>query len=144
MRSGGEYAITPRSPRLTRLAPRTHTHGEGPLPPPPVDVPTWGLPAGAGGLREGPPRRSRPGLNYDATAEPPTTLALVSPEFFNSREDAILLWTLVILGFVLYKDLRGIAGSFLGVLRALIHRKLLLLYGRRCSTRLHSSTRRAS
>lgn len=51
------------------------------------------------------------------------------PGFLNSREDAILLWALVILGFVLYKDPRGIAGSFLGVLRALIHRKLLLLFG---------------
>ena len=47
----------------------------------------------------------------------------------NSREDAILLWALVILGFVLYKDFRGITGSLLGVLRALVHPKLLLLFG---------------
>ena len=51
------------------------------------------------------------------------------PEFLNSREDAILLWALVILGFVLHKDFRGITGSLLGVLRALHHRKLLLLFG---------------
>ena len=51
------------------------------------------------------------------------------PEFLNSREDAILLWALVILAFVLYKDFRGITGSLLGVLRALTQRKLLLLLG---------------
>jgi hypothetical protein len=53
----------------------------------------------------------------------------VFPEFLNNREDATLLWALVVLGFVLYKDFRGITRSLLGVLRALEHRKLRLLFG---------------
>jgi hypothetical protein len=53
----------------------------------------------------------------------------VFPEFLNSREDAILLWALVILAFVLYKDFRGITASLFGVAQALMHRKLLLLFG---------------
>ncbi|MEJ7792031.1 MAG: hypothetical protein WKF65_08690 [Gaiellaceae bacterium] len=51
------------------------------------------------------------------------------PDFLNSREDAILLWTIVILGFVFYKDFRGIGGSFLAVFRSLMSPKLLLLFG---------------
>lgn len=51
------------------------------------------------------------------------------PDFLNSREDAILLWTIVILGYVLHKDFRGIGGSFLSVFRSLMNPKLLLLFG---------------
>jgi hypothetical protein len=51
------------------------------------------------------------------------------PDFLNSREDAIVLWTAAILAVVLYKDFRGIGGSMVGVLRALLHPKLLLLFG---------------
>jgi hypothetical protein len=51
------------------------------------------------------------------------------PDFLNSREDAILLWTVVILGFVLYKDFRGIGGAFLGVIRSILHPTLLRLFG---------------
>jgi hypothetical protein len=50
------------------------------------------------------------------------------PDFLNSREDAILLWTVAILSYVTYKDARGLGGAFLGVLRALLHSKLVLLY----------------
>src|SRR6266545_1544111 len=58
-----------------------------------------------------------------------SSLAAVPPDFLNSREDAILVWTVVILSYVIYKDPRGTGGAFLGVLRALLHPKLLLLYG---------------
>ncbi len=51
------------------------------------------------------------------------------PGFLNSREDAILVWSAIILGFVLYKDFRGIGGSFLAVGRSLLHLKLLSLFG---------------
>jgi hypothetical protein len=51
------------------------------------------------------------------------------PDFLNSREDAIVIWAAAILAFVFYKDFRGIGGSMVGVLRALSHRKLLLLFG---------------
>jgi len=54
-------------------------------------------------------------------------LALI--DFLNSREDAILFWTVAILAFVVSKDPRGIGSSFLGVLRSLLHPKLLLLFG---------------
>lgn len=50
-------------------------------------------------------------------------------DFLNSREDAILFWAVAILGYVVYKDPRGIGGSFLAVLRSLFHPKLLLLFG---------------
>ena len=32
------------------------------------------------------------------------------PDFLNSREDAIVLWSAAILAFVFYKDFRGIWG----------------------------------
>lgn len=51
------------------------------------------------------------------------------PALLNSREDAILLWTVAILSYVIFKDPRGIGGAFLGVLRALLAPKLLFLYG---------------
>ena len=51
------------------------------------------------------------------------------PEFLNSREDALLLWATAILAFVLYKNLSGMVGAVLGVLRALVQPKLVLLFG---------------
>lgn len=51
------------------------------------------------------------------------------PDFLNSREDAIMLWTAAILGFVLYKDFGAIGRSMVGVLRALLQPKLLVLFG---------------
>jgi hypothetical protein len=51
------------------------------------------------------------------------------PDFLNSREDAIIVWSVVILGYVISKDPRGLGGSFLGVLRALLQPKLMLLFG---------------
>jgi hypothetical protein len=53
----------------------------------------------------------------------------VPPDFLNSREDAILLWSLAILAFVFYKDFRGMASASYSVLRAALHWKLVLLYG---------------
>jgi hypothetical protein len=53
----------------------------------------------------------------------------VPPGFLNSREDAILVWTAVVLGYLLYKNPRGIGGSFLAVLRSVFDPKLLLLFG---------------
>jgi hypothetical protein len=51
------------------------------------------------------------------------------PDFLNSREDALLVWAALILGFVLWKDFRGVGGSFVAVGRALLQAKLLLLFG---------------
>jgi hypothetical protein len=53
----------------------------------------------------------------------------VPPDFLNSREDAMMIWAAAILAFVLYKDPKGIGGGFLGVLRALLHWKLLASFG---------------
>ncbi|MDQ5822323.1 MAG: hypothetical protein M3540_12860 [Actinomycetota bacterium] len=50
------------------------------------------------------------------------------PDFFNSREDALLLCVVAIIGYAIYKDPRGILGSFASLLRALAHIKLLLLF----------------
>ena len=51
------------------------------------------------------------------------------PDFLNNREDAILLWTVVILAYAVKKDIRGIGGSFLSILRSLMQFKLMLLFG---------------
>jgi hypothetical protein len=53
----------------------------------------------------------------------------VPPDFLNSREDAILVWTTVILAYALYKNPRGIGSSFLDVVRTTLDPKLLLLFG---------------
>jgi hypothetical protein len=53
----------------------------------------------------------------------------VPPDFLNSREDAILFWSLVILTFVSLKGPRGMARASYGVLRAALHWKLVALYG---------------
>ena len=51
------------------------------------------------------------------------------PDFLNSREDAIVLWAVALLGFVLYKNPREVSASILAVVRAALHPKLLLLFG---------------
>lgn len=51
------------------------------------------------------------------------------PDFLNSREDAILVWTIVIVAFAVSKKPRGIGSSFLAVLKTLLDAKLLLLFG---------------
>lgn len=51
------------------------------------------------------------------------------PAFLNSREDAILFWAAVIIGYATYKDPRGIAAGFAGVVRALLRAKVLLVFG---------------
>ncbi|HWC29660.1 MAG TPA: hypothetical protein VG845_06215 [Dehalococcoidia bacterium] len=51
------------------------------------------------------------------------------PDFFNSREDALLVWLLMIVGYAVSKDPRGIGGSLLGVIRAILEPKVLLLFG---------------
>jgi hypothetical protein len=53
----------------------------------------------------------------------------VPPDFLNSREDALLVWTLVVVGYATYKDPRGISSSLLVVVRAAFHPKLVLLFG---------------
>jgi hypothetical protein len=53
----------------------------------------------------------------------------VPPDFLNSREDAILVWTAVILAYTLYKNPRDIGSSFLDVVRTTVDPKLLLLFG---------------
>ena len=49
-------------------------------------------------------------------------------DFLNSREDAILFWVVAILAFVAWNP-REIGADFLGVLRAFLQPKLLLLFG---------------
>jgi hypothetical protein len=58
------------------------------------------------------------------------------PDLLNSREDAILVWAVVILGYAFYKDARGIGSSTWNVARAFFAPKLLLLFG---STALYSA-----
>jgi hypothetical protein len=53
----------------------------------------------------------------------------VPPEFLNSREDAILLWTLLVAGFLIYKDARVTVGGLVSVARVALHPKLVLLFG---------------
>jgi hypothetical protein len=51
------------------------------------------------------------------------------PDFLNSREDALLLWTLLILGYLVYKDSRGIGALAWRSIPAFIMPKLALLFG---------------
>jgi hypothetical protein len=51
------------------------------------------------------------------------------PDFLNSREDAVLLWALLIVGYVTYKDRRAIGGAFVSLVRVALHPKLVLLFG---------------
>lgn len=51
------------------------------------------------------------------------------PDFLNSREDAVLIWAVLILGFCFYKGPREVGGSFLVVLRAGLHPKVSGLFG---------------
>ncbi len=51
------------------------------------------------------------------------------PDFLNSREEAVSVWTIVVVGYVAWKDPRGLWASFAGVVRAAAHPKLLLLFG---------------
>jgi len=51
------------------------------------------------------------------------------PSFLNSREDAMLLWTVAFLVWVVPKDPRGIGGSFLNVVRAFFVPPILLVLG---------------
>jgi hypothetical protein len=51
------------------------------------------------------------------------------PDVFNSREDAVLIWLVVVSIFVLSKDFRGITSAVFAVIRSIIHPRLLLLFG---------------
>lgn len=51
------------------------------------------------------------------------------PEFLNSREDAILLWAVLVVGYAVYKDPPGIGSAFWSLARAFFTPKLLLLFG---------------
>jgi len=53
----------------------------------------------------------------------------VPPDFLNSREDALLVWAVVIVGYAIYKDSRGIGSALWNVIRAFCAPKLLLLFG---------------
>ena len=50
------------------------------------------------------------------------------PSFFNSREDALLIWTAVVLGYAIYKSPREIGRSLFAVVRSLVAPKVLALY----------------
>jgi hypothetical protein len=55
------------------------------------------------------------------------------PDILNSREDAVLLWAVVLMvvfvGYPFFKDPRGIGSSTWEAVRALLAPKLLLLFG---------------
>jgi hypothetical protein len=51
------------------------------------------------------------------------------PDFLNSREDALMLWALLILSYLVYKDPRGTVSSACDLIRPLMVPKLLLLLG---------------
>jgi hypothetical protein len=59
---------------------------------------------------------------------PLSSLAFVPPDFLNSREDAILVWAVLILGYVTYKG-PSIWLSFFGLARMVFASKLTLLFG---------------
>lgn len=50
------------------------------------------------------------------------------PDFLNSREDAALIWTVVVVAFVICKN-PGVLGSLLGVLWLAVKPPLLFLFG---------------
>jgi hypothetical protein len=52
----------------------------------------------------------------------------VPPDYLNSREDAILIWTVLILAFAFSRNGRAIAGSLWSVVCALFG-KVLILFG---------------
>lgn len=51
------------------------------------------------------------------------------PDFLNSREDALLLWALLILAYLVYKDPRGLGWACWSVARGFFRPKLVLLFG---------------
>jgi hypothetical protein len=50
------------------------------------------------------------------------------PDFLNSREDAFLLYTLLLVCYLIVKDARGITAAFLQVISATLHPKLAFLF----------------
>jgi hypothetical protein len=50
------------------------------------------------------------------------------PDFLNSREDAILVWSAVFIGWVLWKRPEGLGGSLWGVLRVALFSKLTVVF----------------
>jgi hypothetical protein len=52
----------------------------------------------------------------------------VPPDFLNSREDAMVFWAVVILGFAVYKNPRGIGSASADLARTALHPKLLFLF----------------
>jgi hypothetical protein len=57
------------------------------------------------------------------------TLDAMPPDFFNSREDALLVWMTVIVALAFVKSPREIGSSLWACVRALVQWKLLLLFG---------------
>jgi len=50
------------------------------------------------------------------------------PDFLDSREDAILVWAILLVGFALSGETKGIAGAFFVALRILVASKLGLVF----------------
>jgi len=50
------------------------------------------------------------------------------PSFFNSREDASLLWAVVILAWAVYNNPRGIGNSFLALMRSFFQGVIVALF----------------
>jgi hypothetical protein len=66
----------------------------------------------------------RPGVRL--ATRPSLYAEPVPPDFLKSREDAILLWTVLILAFAFSQNGRAIAGSLWGVVCALFGKPLIL------------------
>jgi hypothetical protein len=64
-----------------------------------------------------------------ASAGLESNLVVCPPDFLNSRENALVFWTVAILVFAVWEDPRGIAAGFLRVLRTVVQTKLLFLFG---------------
>jgi hypothetical protein len=56
------------------------------------------------------------------------------PDLLNNREDAVLIWIVLILAFSIAKGPKEIGSSFLALLRAAVQPKLLSLFVRRGTT----------
>jgi len=51
------------------------------------------------------------------------------PDFLNSREDAILVWSVIFIGWVLFVRPSGVGGSLLGVVRLALFSRLTAVFG---------------
>src|SRR6202165_2365703 len=75
--------------------------------------------------------RSR-GPNLRQTLVPAGSVGVMPPDFLNSREDALLLWFIVIVGYASYASAKsggGLGSSFGEVLRSFFLTKLIFVFG---------------